>query len=197
MAVQFHKVFCMWSSVLTFSGCFIWRPANQEPSQMAVGETLRTEKVTHSCWVNQLLHPQINVYFWCQCRHISIPLPLSGNSNNTFIRIWRRDCENQTSHYLIFVRHSRSAVVKSKLEKYKATLVSLPSVQMSVVEGRHWACQGGWEGKKFGRWLFEISTLLPKHWIRKRSGGKKKIVLPTRGGQNEASVCNSPLSIIF
>lgn len=31
---------------------------------------------------------------------------------------------------MIFVRHSRSAVVKSKLEKYKATLVSLPSVQM-------------------------------------------------------------------
>lgn len=130
MAVQFHKVFCMWSSVLTFSGCFIWRPANQEPSQMAVGETRRTEKVTHSCWVNQLLHPQINVYFWCQCHHISIPLPLSGNSNNTFIRIWRRDCENQISHYLILVRHSRSAVVKSKLEKYKATLVSLPSVRM-------------------------------------------------------------------
>lgn len=52
-----------------------------------------------------------------------------------------RYCENQISHYLIFVRHSSAAVVMSKVEKYKTKLVCLP-FEWSVVKVRHWAFQG-------------------------------------------------------
>lgn len=66
----------------------------------------------------------------------------SENSNNTFISKWWRYCENQISHYLIFVRHLSAAVAMSKVEKYKTKLVCL-SFERSVVKVRHWAFQGG------------------------------------------------------